>query len=274
VTAAESALETALAAPDSCPTCGRKWPASMEEKRAAARAEAEEKVTACRTRLEEAEAALVTARSDLGDVGATAKVAREEYDRLSQAAAAYGEWVERASTLGPEPVGALEVQQPAGVPPTELDLLGARNVLEAATRADGAARMREADRERQRHAVEEASVRASEAAGDADRLDRLVVAIREAPAQLLPYAVEALGDLGPVSLRAAGTGVEVLVRGHPWQEASAGELVHADLCLRAALRRAYGVRWLPIVVDQAQDWSGTWPDVPGPTVFLVTRGEP
>jgi len=122
--------------------------------------------------------------------------------------------------------------------------------------------------------VDDARARAAEKGAEVDRLEDLVVAIREAPAQLLPFAIERLGDCGPVRVVPAGAGCEVTVNGHPWQEASTGELIHADLMFRAAIRRAFSVRWLPIVVDRVQDWSGEWGDVPGPVVFLQTTPPP
>jgi len=98
------------------------------------------------------------------------------------------------------------------------------------------------------------------AAQEAARMDRLVAAWRSAPAALADRIREALGDIGPCTLRWDGRGAYVDVDGRPATEppCSTGELVAADAWLRVGLRRAVAqhipqaARW-PVVIDRAQD---------------------
>ena len=273
--AAQRDLEAHVEPADSttCPECGHEWLQGHDaEAWDAEHAKLEESVTKRQQTLEEAEGALEKARAASTVAEIQADNAAEALDDLQAQLAAYSEWGERLSMLGPEPQEPKPmVEQPAGVPPAPIDVAAARGLVEQAQRAEGAAGLRDADREKAQKALDAAREKAQAAADEASRLDQLVSVIREAPAQLLPYAIEALGDTGPAKVVGSGAGVTVHVNGHPWQEASQGELIHADLWLRAAIRRAYGVRWLPLIVDQAQDWSESWDGVQGPAYLLWTE---
>ena len=74
-----------------------------------------------------------------------------------------------------------------------------------------------------------------------------------------------------------GPEVDIRIDGRPWWCASTGRQVLADLHLRLAIRALAQARYgagpilsyadLPVIVDRAQDWSGTWPQAPG--VWLI-----
>jgi hypothetical protein len=110
----------------------------------------------------------------------------------------------------------------------------------------------------------------------AEHLDHLVAAIRAAPTAALGRRLAALEPLGPVRLETSEA-APMLVRidGRPWWLASRGRLVVADLWLRAALRRALEMPWLPLFVDNVQDVAGQpLPAVSGPLVLLRTAEGP
>jgi len=112
---------------------------------------------------------------------------------------------------------------------------------------------------------------------EAARVRSLVAAVRAAPSRVAERQAAYLGDLGPVTLEWGATdkeqAVEVLIDGRPWQRASAGRLRYSDLYLRRALRRAADLGWLPLFVDQAQDWSGEWPEVENAVFLRTAPGE-
>lgn len=167
---------------------------------------------------------------------------------------------------------------PTAERPTEDAVQAAAAVLrrsEAATIAAGAA-------ERQR-AKAQADVAKDTAALDtatdtATRKAAVLDCARKAPSIIADRQRALFGDLGCVQLRfppdeGKGTAaIEVLVEtedaaGHveivPWDRASTGWRILADLHLRAAVRRLSGLDWLPIFVDEAQSWSGDYPAIPG-----------
>jgi len=256
-----------------CPECNHEWIQGFDEEAwdqaHAALAETKERRQAT---LDDATKALEAARGASTIAEIEHDNAAEALEDLQAQSAAYVAWAERLAMMGQEPQEpSPSVQQPQGVPPTPIDVAAAQGVIEQAQRAEGAGQLRDEDRQRAAKALDAARAKLKAAAAEADRLDKLVEVIREAPAQLLPYAVEALEDTGPAKVVASGAGVTVHINGHPWQEASQGELIHADLYLRAAIRRAYGVRWLPLIVEQAQDWSEDWGDVQAPAYMLWTE---
>jgi hypothetical protein len=59
------------------------------------------------------------------------------------------------------------------------------------------------------------------------------------------------------------------IDGRPWWLASTGRQIVADARLRLALRSLSGLDWIPVVVDEAQSWSGDWP---AGVVLLLTDG--
>ena len=282
VSQAESAVKRMGEPPvvtDDCPTCKQPWEDAHETTSAARdehddRAEKLQEVySQANTVLSGAEVGLSAAVVRSHHADDAEQAASNERERIEAEASEHDSWSRAITAMGKEPVEPSPViEQPAGVPPKDDVLAAARDIIEADTRAQGASSLRDDDRKSQELAVETARKRASDKGEEVARLEDLVVAIREAPAQLLPYAIEQLGDCGPVRVVADGAGLRVMVNGHPWQEASTGELIHADLLFRVAIRRAFRVRWLPIVVDRVQDWSGEWPVVAGPVYYLRTSG--
>lgn len=182
-------------------------------------------------------------------------------------------WESRSRALGAEPKIPEQLakpEPPADPCPTEEAQAAAREVL---AKAETAAQVGQSVE----HAAKRlaAAKKTAEAARKvADRADEIVQLIRDAPAKLLADAVAALG-LDDTSLEIIegekDRAIEVLVNGRPWWLASRGELAYADFELRAALRGLAGFEWLPLIVDNAQDWSGHWPDVPGPVWLIMTE---
>lgn len=269
-------LEAAIASGQAsvCPQCGRDgW--------AKGQATLEQRLAETRQRLAEAEAAEASAKARavasaarLSALTADTLDAEDVFERRQAARTAWSTWQKRVRDLGPEPVApALPPvpEAPPGAAP-ELAEADARKVLAdlAAARAvaasrtqDAAAAREDADRLARDHA---------EAEAEAARLDALLAVVRRAPSVALDRQLEALGDLGPVALIPTDKGgIEVAIDGRPWQVASDGRLVVADLWLRAGLRRALGFGWLPLFVDRVQDVGGQdLPDVGGPVVLLRT----
>jgi hypothetical protein len=126
---------------------------------------------------------------------------------------------------------------------------------------------------------------AQTAAREAERVEALVRALREAPGEMLRRS-QAL-----VAVALQGTGVEVVmaqdgdaltltIDGRPWAQASTGRQTLADYQLRVALRGLAHTRHpglpflkyadLPVVIDNAQSWSGSWPAAAHPAALLVT----
>ncbi len=126
---------------------------------------------------------------------------------------------------------------------------------------------------------------AQTATREAERVEALVRALREAPGEMLRRS-QAL-----VAAALQGTGVEVVmaqdgdaltltIDGRPWAQASTGRQTLADYQLRVALRSLAHARHpglpflryadLPVVIDNAQSWSGSWPAAAHPAALLLT----
>lgn len=242
--------------PGVCPTCGRDgWDHGVQVAEQA-RGEADraareldglaEKGREARSRAEAATAVLARVRE--------ADARRRAYGQGRDA-------------LGPRPVVPPE---PVAPRPPELPRppAGALEGIEARLQ-------RIADLEEARRAVTEAAQIHGRLVAEAERLDVLLTAVREAPSAVVARQQQRLGDLGPVSLvLGIDPAIEVRIDGRPWWTASRGRLVVADLWLRAALRRAWGVT-VPLFVDNVQDVAGQpLPDVEGPVVLLRTVEQP
>lgn len=265
---------------DTCHACGQRVPDAATRRQAALAA-----LDAARRNLEAAEleakrrhqAAEREHHRQVGAVKADWQLAlkrSQDADRalealLSKSPAA--EWEAAVAALGPRPLVTM-APLPDAVEPTAEQVAEARAVMAAVQAAAGARRQQEAERTRAIADGERVAALQREAEAEAERLDRLVAAVREAPSRLAARQVQALGDLGPVRLHLpeGSSGVDVLVDGRPWWTASRGRLVVADLHFRAALRRALKLPWLALFVDNVQDWSGELPAVGGPVVLLRT----
>jgi len=274
---AEKELARLEAAGPTCPTCQREW-----SEAAAALEAASEAVTGCREALriaEEADAerraaeekkreAVIAKRAKLAEQMAAAQESAAADSDADRACKAFRSGV---LALGPCPARVDPPEEPEFERPTPDEDNEAAAIMRAAIAASGAAQQHERSVEAARRRIEQAAEAAEEAQVSAAYHEALVEAVRRAPGEQLRGGLEALGDLGPVSLDVTDTGVRVLVDGRSYHLASRGRLVCADAWLRLALRRALGMEWLPIFVDDASAWTGDWPEADGPVVFLVTE---
>lgn len=275
-----------------CPTCERDgWReaaaarerlvelvASTKEKIAAKRAAATEAakldLEAATEALEAAEAVAEAAEMQLAEAAVALKGAEVNASTAHAAGAAARAWDSARKALGEEPVSpfatALAPIEPATEKPSADAVEAAKAVQAETARAQGVRERYDREHAQARTRLEEAERAMQQATARAARADRLVTAVRAAPTEAVRRQLAALGDLGPVSLELPeGGGCEVRVFGRPWQAASTGELVMADVWLRAGLRRALKAPWLALWVDNRQSWSGELPDVT-PRVELRT----
>lgn len=297
--AIDQQLEALERAGTTCPTCGRDgWASANETARqhdlgiaAAAAAEKAERdlvreeatVTAAgHARHEtavaadrEAVSALRSARDRTAAAEARLEAARHELAAIGPDAGAA--WDQRLRALGPEPAitpgpGAPPVP-PSTPRPSDSDRDQAQLALADAERRKGAAEQRVRD------TAETASTLATAREGLADleaecvRLEALVDAVRRAPSIAAAQQLSAFGDLGPVAIAFPLTGEAIAITfdGRPWWLASTGRQIVCDAWLRAGLRRAVGLPWLPIWVDRVQDVVGQeLPALEGPAVLLRT----
>lgn len=281
------ARATTAAESDVCPTCDRdgwtdpqkhldKMTTAWQDADTAAK-EATTKADATRAeRQAEFDTAIIAARAQiaadeetLGALEAAVTKAEKAREAARASAAALVAWGNAAAAVGDEPPMGKQIQDPG---PTDAALQAARATVHSATLHEGAA----AEHLRQVEIADEEVHRAELlAVGDREKVDdleRLVQAIRDAPSAMLRRNLERFGDLGPVSLRVPddGPAVEILIDGRDWRLASTGKLVVADLWFRMGLRRAFGMTWFPMFVDNAAAWSGDWPKADGPMIRLVT----
>ncbi len=264
---------------DRCPTCERPGWTGAATKIEKAEAEGKRLSGVVANRLQVMEAAAEKLAALERDLIA----ARGELEVVERAGSEPRAWDAQMRALGPEP----QVPMPATAPPgpkmarPELDQVeDARRVLRDAVEAEGARKRAAVEADRARAELAEATTEWERADREAQRVEILVAACRRAPSEIARAQAEAFGDLGPVEIRfpeketKQTPEVEVLVDGRPWWLASTGRQVVADLWLRSAIRRLSGLAALPIVVDRTQDWSGDWPEVPGPVWFLRTTAGP
>lgn len=277
--------ETALrAAPKNtvCPTCERKGWDKAKEKRAAAEQRVSDAGLAMvafeQTRAEQweewkrdhepmimrARAELAAAKQEVADLRAAWQAQRTEDPTAA--------WEKAIRALGPEPMkGRVEPTAPEREQPTNADVIAATTALTAWDRYEGAARQREQATELHEGRVRRAAEMERLAKRQAERLDALVQATRDAPSVIAREQAAVLGDLGPVKFRFGNDpSVEVLIDGRPWQFASHGKRIFADCWLRNAIRRAAGLPWLPLFVDDSNLWSNDLPAFP-PMIVLRTE---
>lgn len=178
----------------------------------------------------------------------------------------------------PQPPKGTRPERPAVARPA--DIAAARELLRRAERADAEAGAAARAVTEARAEVEAAEGNVTNTAAEKARAVHLVAACRRAPGDEARKSVSALGLPDWIEVRYAGEDrgrnepyVEVAVDGLPWHLASTGRQVLADLHLRLGLRSALGLPALPIAVDNVQAWSGAWPTVPGPSLWLVTAPE-
>ncbi len=261
----EQLKEMTLAGPDVCPTCERPgWEGGQEA-----------------TNLQQAKVDGLNAQQ--GEAIAKGKSCRQSHndtkvalDALQQLKARRDAYQGSLRALGARP--ELPVEAAGGPVAPEVDCPSAEQVLQAqellgqARSAEGAAAQREEDLAEARADLEASELKHVELEVRDQRWTALLEAARQAPSQVARQQAEALGELGPVSLEFDDNpAVSVLIDGRPWWLASRGRQVVADVWLRTALRRAMGMDYLPLVVDNVQDVGGQpVPNLGGPMVILET----
>jgi hypothetical protein len=262
-----------------CPTCGRRGWEEAKTKRDAAvlvLADANAKRDAEKPALlADREAYLLTVSTELarahGEVGAAKTLlegAQREWEstRTEDPTAA---WEKAFKALGREPSDS-RIPEPSRPRPDEDRIAAANAALNGWT--DYAGAVREHERRGKLDADRLANARSMQARAkeEAARLEALVEAVRNAPSVIAKAQASVLGDLGPVKLRfGKEVAVEVLIDGRPWNFASTGKRILADVWLRNAIRRAADLTWLPLFVDETQSYSGDIPNF-APMICLRT----
>lgn len=267
VAVAEADVKKFAGHDETCPTCKQVW-AAVKEAKAAATAKLEE----ARKALKAEDERLAKNEKSVGDL-------ERELAELRKSEEAVRAWDQANRAIGDEPnvlPAAAAPTVPTVPAPDAEEAAWAKGILQAEAEANGARRRAEQEQATAGAELERAERAVQTTVAEAARVEVLVAACRQAPTEVARQRSEALGDMGPVTLRFPPKEtrdtpeIEVLIDGRPWWLASDGRKVVADLCLRAALRRAAKLDALPIFVDRAQDWSKEWPEVPGPVVFLRT----
>lgn len=250
--------------PDICPTCQRPdWEEGAFQ------------TITLNARLAAAEQTLQQAIEDGALARRQQTEARARVRAVEQAQARRQTWQRAvdALTTPEQPIDAIPAPTtPRPSPQAQQD---AQHIIQQARDARIAAQQRDNDLAQlhQQHSALQASHSAAEQ--EVARLEALLDAIRQAPSQIAQRQVHALGDLGPVSLHfGENPAVSMNIDGRPWWLASRGRQVVADLWLRAALRRAFGMEHLPLVADNIQDVGGQpIPSIQGPLILLRTTDE-
>jgi len=187
-------------------------------------------------------------------------------------------WDEAIKRLGDCPeVGDRPVKPdpPESVQPDEESIKKAAAVLDQAKEHRGATKQRAKDVASLVQTLAEASIALGLAREEADRLNALVEACRKAPSVAARKELGALGDLGPVEIiLGENGGAQVLVDNRPYHMASTGRVVVADAYLRAGLRRALKMPYLPLFVDNTGAVGGMDVPILPPTIHLLTTDEP
>lgn len=292
-----------------CPTCGQAISDAEGRRQDALALAAAGEVAAIETMLGDAERELSAARAARDEQ--VAAVRAEHEAAVAEAEGAYEVAAERVAhakaalagarhgpdahaaavrALGPAPAlpaAAAAVEAPVAPTSTRPDprhLAAAQELTQRArdhARDIAAAKRASADAS---GAERTAMAQAQAAEQEAARVEALVRALREAPGAMLARG-QAL-----VAAALQGTGVDVVITddavhlqidGRPWAQASTGRQTLADYQLRVALRALAHARHpglpflkyadLPVIVDNAQAWSGPWPAAVHPAALLVTR---
>ena len=294
-----AAIVALNSADDTCPTCAQQWDGARAEAKQRAdrargavadaevdRAEEAERLQELFASSKDAAAASIEhashVLSESERTHARAEAALAEAREEAAAAAALNApgvaWDRATRALGPRP----SVPAPAEVPsppaharPEAADVEAAKKTIADADRNAGAQEQRAADLERLRETLEASQSGLADLEAECERLDALVDAVRRAPSEAARRQLGALGDLGPVvlDLRIDG-GVDVLIDGRPWWLASTGRQLVGDVYLRAGLRRAVGLAWLPLFIDCVQDVAGQEIPSAAPCVLLETVAGP
>lgn len=247
----------AHAAGGKCPTCGHAIKAAPE-----AVADIDASITKTEADIATSAARITKSKATLAEVEA-------QITKITEDGAAARAWDASFAALGREP--SIPTMPTMPTEPTALRPLAAQVEAARTTLADARSAASTVA------AVEKATKAHAASVEEQARVVALVQASRQAPTILMRRQTEAMGDLGPVSLRfppkenQLTPEIEVLYNGRSVDCASSGEMVITDLWLRAMFRRLGKVPTLPIPVDNAQDWSGEWPAIAGPVWRMWTE---
>jgi len=171
--------------------------------------------------------------------------------------------------LGTEPEVADLPEPPSEPEPGTNNVHVATGFITAAAKDQDTDEVRAAHRARLEAAVTTAKQAHVKAVAAAAHAAALVDATRTAPSLALTGAVDGLARDG-VTVRLDGDTAQVCVDGRRWKKASHGRQIAADLSFRAALRKASGMTYLPLWVDDAHGWSRELPKCEGEVVVLRT----
>lgn len=250
---------------DVCGTCGRPgWEAAAKSR---------EGLPALREALDEAAMKAREAASAYEEARGRLDSLRAAEEAFTAATKAIGE--EPDVPAEPKAPTAPEEKRPERAEAEAADEAVRQADLDAAVRTRALRTISEGE-----EALKRAEKRLEALREEAARRDALVSAARKAPGVVAEKQLDALGDLGPVSLRfgdgtAASPAVTVLLDGRPWDLSSRGRQVVGDLWFRAGIRDALGTHWLQLWVDDVNAVGGQeLPDVGGPLVLLRTTDEP
>jgi hypothetical protein len=207
----------------------------------------------------------------------------EEKDRAL--GAAWSEVEARVKAHGPKPEPPANPgprpEPPRSDRPTDSEIREARAMVERTQRLSAERGQAVRAKEQADATLAASEDAASKAEARAQALDRLVEAVRSAPTTLARRSVQALGDMGPVSIRFEGDGAKLYIDGREAREplVSRGRIAFADAVFRQALRRALKLGWLLMLIDNAQDYQPsaaqaekgeTWESIKGPCILLYT----
>jgi chromosome segregation ATPase len=250
--------------PDICPTCQRPdWEEGIAQ------------LITLQARLSSAEASLKQAVTDGEQARERQGGSRQRVRAAQEAQARLDAWRQTLSALS-APAASTDPQPQPSVPrPDAAEHTAAQQAIQAAEQVRIIASQRKRDLVTLTARHSDLARQLDEATAETLRLEALLSAIRQAPSRLAERQSSVLGALGPVTLIfGEKPAVTMLIDGRPWWLASRGRQVVADIHLRAALRRAFGLDMLPIIVDNVQDVGGQpLPDVPGPLILLRTTDE-
>ena len=259
--AAQAELRRFEEAGDACPVCARE---GWSDARAA--------LEQARTQATSAQQQLIDARAEAAQAQAEYASARDSLARAVEQAEAWRAWHASYAALGDTPaLPALEMA-PQGARPNDSERGWAAEALKAHQSELGARRQREETLAQSRLDVATHVAEIEHLSGCIARSNALLDVVREAPSVQLQEQAEALGELGPVSLRFGDNpAVSVWIDERPWWLASQGRLVVADMWLRAALRRVSQVPASLLCVDNVTNVGGQpLADIGGPVVLLET----
>ena len=209
-------------------------------------------------------------------VAESAEEVAREADQHASEIAAYGQAIKALGAAPTVPRKPRKPAEPQHAEPGPARLEKARKVL---ADRDAAAAVQE-DRQQQSNRADtaygEAVAELQAAQIEATYWDALVEVMREAPSRAVQEGIKKLGDLGPVRISVGvDPAVTLTVDGVPWGLTSSGRRVVADAYLRAGLRRAAGLGWFPIFIDDAVLVGGQeQAPINEPKVVLVTTDEP